>query len=142
MLPRKQVTILFADLEGPLKLLADRDPEESRTLLNATSSSVKYLIPVSKTARNVPLSACPTLILGKPLSRWLGLGLGPGYMIRNMADFLTARHAKFKHPKKYLFVDELPRKTPWAKSRKRICARLTRKLSSASEIGEGRLKPH
>jgi len=31
---RKQVTVLFADLKGSMELLADRDPEESRTLLN------------------------------------------------------------------------------------------------------------
>jgi class 3 adenylate cyclase/tetratricopeptide (TPR) repeat protein len=31
---RKQVTVLFADLKGSLELLADRDPEEARTLLD------------------------------------------------------------------------------------------------------------
>ena len=31
---RKQVTVLFADLQGSLELLADRDPEEARTLLD------------------------------------------------------------------------------------------------------------
>ena len=30
---RKQVTVLFADLKGSMELLADRDPEEARTLL-------------------------------------------------------------------------------------------------------------
>jgi class 3 adenylate cyclase len=29
---RKQVTVLFADLKGPMELLADRDPEEARQL--------------------------------------------------------------------------------------------------------------
>jgi tetratricopeptide (TPR) repeat protein len=29
---RKQVTVLFADLKGSIELLADRDPEEARTL--------------------------------------------------------------------------------------------------------------
>jgi class 3 adenylate cyclase len=32
---RKQVTVLFADLKGSLELLADRDPEEARQLLDA-----------------------------------------------------------------------------------------------------------
>jgi class 3 adenylate cyclase/tetratricopeptide (TPR) repeat protein len=32
---RKQVTVLFADLRGSMELLADRDPEEARTLLDA-----------------------------------------------------------------------------------------------------------
>ena len=31
---RKQVTVLFADLEGSLALLADRAPEEARHLLD------------------------------------------------------------------------------------------------------------
>src|SRR5215831_955846 len=31
---RKQVTILFADLKGSLELLADRDPEEARQILD------------------------------------------------------------------------------------------------------------
>ena len=32
---RKQVTVLFADLKGSMELLADRDPEEARKLLDA-----------------------------------------------------------------------------------------------------------
>ncbi len=32
---RKQVTVLFADLKGSMELLADRDPEEARHLLDA-----------------------------------------------------------------------------------------------------------
>ena len=31
---RKQVTVLFADLKGPMELLADRDPEEARQLVD------------------------------------------------------------------------------------------------------------
>ena len=31
---REQVTVLFADLKGSMKLLADRDPEEARQLLD------------------------------------------------------------------------------------------------------------
>jgi class 3 adenylate cyclase len=31
---RKQVTVLFADLKGSVELLADRDPEEARKLLD------------------------------------------------------------------------------------------------------------
>jgi class 3 adenylate cyclase len=31
---RKQVTILFADLKGSMELIADRDPEEARQLLD------------------------------------------------------------------------------------------------------------
>ena len=31
---RKQVTVLFADLKGSMELLADRDPEETRKILD------------------------------------------------------------------------------------------------------------
>jgi len=31
---RKQVTVLFADMKGSMELLADRDPEEARKILN------------------------------------------------------------------------------------------------------------
>src|SRR5262245_982336 len=31
---RKQVTVLFADVKGSMELLADRDPEEARKLLD------------------------------------------------------------------------------------------------------------
>ena len=31
---RKQVTVLFADMKGSMELLADRDPEEARRLLD------------------------------------------------------------------------------------------------------------
>src|SRR3954447_7723749 len=31
---RKQVTVLFADLKGSMELLADRDPEEARAILD------------------------------------------------------------------------------------------------------------
>ena len=35
---RKQVTVLFADLKGSMELLADRDPEDARTLLDPVLS--------------------------------------------------------------------------------------------------------
>jgi class 3 adenylate cyclase len=31
---RKQITVLFADLKGSMELLADRDPEEARRVLD------------------------------------------------------------------------------------------------------------
>src|SRR5262245_35265259 len=32
---RKQITVLFADMRGSLEFLADRDPEDSRAVLDA-----------------------------------------------------------------------------------------------------------
>ena len=52
---RKQVTVLFADLKGSMELLADRDPEEARKLLDLTLK-----------ARLQPLvgSSCPARAVG------------------------------------------------------------------------------
>ena len=36
---RKQVTVLFADLKGSMELLADRDPEDARALLDPVSNA-------------------------------------------------------------------------------------------------------
>src|SRR5690349_15240889 len=38
---RKQVTVLFADLDGSMELLADRDPEVARMLLNPAPEHTK-----------------------------------------------------------------------------------------------------
>jgi class 3 adenylate cyclase len=35
---RKQVTVLFADLKGSMELLADRDPEEARKILDPSNA--------------------------------------------------------------------------------------------------------
>jgi hypothetical protein len=43
---RKQVTVLFADLKGSMELLADRDPEEARQLLDPVPpASANALLP-------------------------------------------------------------------------------------------------
>ena len=45
---RKQVTVLFADLKGSMELLAERDPEEARQLLDPHGFLIKIL-PASAT---------------------------------------------------------------------------------------------
>ena len=42
---RKQVTVLFADLKGSMELLADRDPEEARKLLDPVLQHMAELSP-------------------------------------------------------------------------------------------------
>src|SRR5438093_8126726 len=41
---RKQVTVLFADLKGSMELLADRDPEEARRLLDAVLERMREAV--------------------------------------------------------------------------------------------------
>src|SRR5262245_1282901 len=42
---RKQVTVLFADLKGSMELLAHRDPEEARTLLDPVLARMMQGVP-------------------------------------------------------------------------------------------------
>jgi len=41
---RKQVTVLFADLKGSMELLADRDPEEARELLDSVVERMMHAV--------------------------------------------------------------------------------------------------
>ena len=38
---RKHVTVLFADLKGSMELLADRDPEEARKILDLSFAKIR-----------------------------------------------------------------------------------------------------
>ena len=42
---RKQVTVLFADLKGSMELLADRDPEEARKILDPVLTLMMDAVP-------------------------------------------------------------------------------------------------
>ncbi len=72
---RKQVTILFADLRGSMELLADRDPEEARKLLDPVlerMKAVSRLQPVISLRRALACSvaasaACERAKSGGPL---------------------------------------------------------------------------
>jgi hypothetical protein len=57
---RKQVTVLFADLKGSMELLADRDPEEARKLLDPVIERSTSPPPRRCTARAAPTSSVPT----------------------------------------------------------------------------------
>src|SRR5581483_4529400 len=47
---RKQVTVLFADLKGSMELLADRDPEEARRLLDPVLARTTSVLGSARTA--------------------------------------------------------------------------------------------
>jgi class 3 adenylate cyclase len=54
---RKQVTVLFADLKGSLELLADRDPEDVRRLLDPGQRGESFSRPILRQAS--PARASP-----------------------------------------------------------------------------------
>jgi len=45
---RKQVTVLFADLKGSMELIAERDPEEARAILEPAPMRITRCAPVTQ----------------------------------------------------------------------------------------------
>ncbi len=71
---RKQVTVLFADLKGSMELLADRDPEEARKILDPVLELMMDLGP-GKLYRRIgrPLEARPHLTTAVAMLREMGM---------------------------------------------------------------------
>ncbi len=63
---RKQVTVLFADLKGSMELLADRDPEEARKILDPVVERMMEAVHryertrITRCARATPRCGCRT----------------------------------------------------------------------------------
>jgi class 3 adenylate cyclase len=71
---RKQVTVLFADLKGSMELLADRDPEEARKLLDPVLERMmeavhRYEGTVQGSRVSRPTFASQNAIARSPVSR-------------------------------------------------------------------------
>ena len=65
---RKQVTVLFADVKSSLELLADRDPEESRKLLDAVLTRMMEAIHRYEGTVNQVMGDGVMAIFGAPLA--------------------------------------------------------------------------
>jgi len=67
---RKQVTVLFADFKGSMELLADRDPEETRKILDPVLERMMDAVSSRSPASTSPSSSptCPTSC-GRPSTR-------------------------------------------------------------------------
>ena len=50
---RKQVTVLFADLKGSMELLADRDPEDARRILDPVLGRIRVRVPAFCYSQNL-----------------------------------------------------------------------------------------
>src|SRR5215470_15872309 len=66
---RKQVTVLFADLKGSLELLADRDPEEARQLLDPVLERKMEAVHRYEGTVNQVLGDGIMALFGAPLAR-------------------------------------------------------------------------
>jgi class 3 adenylate cyclase len=59
---RKQVTVLFADLKGSMELLADRDPEEARKLLDPVLEHMMEAVHRYEGTVNQVMASWPCLV--------------------------------------------------------------------------------
>jgi class 3 adenylate cyclase len=66
---RKQVTVLFADLKGSMELLADRDPEEARQLLDPVLERMMEAVHRYEGTVNQIMGDGIMALLGAPLAR-------------------------------------------------------------------------
>jgi hypothetical protein len=65
---RKQVTVLFADLKGSMELLADRDPEEARKLLDPVIEQMMEAVHRYEGTVNQVMGDGITALFGAPLA--------------------------------------------------------------------------
>src|SRR5258706_6822747 len=68
---RKQVTVLFADLKGSMDLLADRDPEEARKLLDTVLERMMEAVHRYEGTVNQVMGDGIMALFGAPLAREL-----------------------------------------------------------------------
>ena len=65
---RKQVTVLFADLKGSMELLADRDPEEARKILDPVLTRMMDAVPQYEGTVNQVMGDGIMALFGAPLA--------------------------------------------------------------------------
>ena len=65
---RKQVTVLFADLKGSMELLADRDPEEARKLLDPVLERMMEAVHLYEGTVNQVMGDGIMALFGAPLA--------------------------------------------------------------------------
>src|SRR5215813_15610120 len=66
---RKQVTVLFADLKGSMELLADRDPEEARKILDPVLERMMEAVHRYEGTVNQVMGDGIMALFGAPLAR-------------------------------------------------------------------------
>jgi class 3 adenylate cyclase len=85
---RKQVTVLFADLRGSLELLADRDPEEVRQLLDPVLERLMAAVHRYEGTVNQVMGDGIMALFGVPLA--MDAVADGGYHVRAVRDFVSS----------------------------------------------------
>src|SRR5262249_29565508 len=95
---RKQVTVLFADVRGSMELLADRDPEEARRLLDPVLERMMEAVHRYEGTVNQVMGDGIMALFGAPLAhedhavRACYAGLWMQDAVRRFADELRRQH--------------------------------------------------
>jgi hypothetical protein len=79
---RKQVTVLFADLKGSMELLADRDPEEARKILDPVLERPSWVNSKKPTSMPGKESASRRRRIRPIACRWCSFRSGPCTFVR------------------------------------------------------------
>jgi tetratricopeptide (TPR) repeat protein len=78
---RKQVSVLFADLKGSMELLADRDPEEARQLLDPVLERMMAAVHRYEGTVNQVMGDGIMALFGAPLAHIVASHLGYAYAL-------------------------------------------------------------
>src|SRR3989338_7008101 len=92
---RKHVTVLFADLKGSMELLADRDPEEARRLLDPV---LQHMMEAVHRTACVPVHIRVGLNSGEVVVRSIGSDLHMDYTAVGQTTHLAARMEQMAMP--------------------------------------------
>src|SRR3989338_4660349 len=92
---RKHVTVLFADLKGSMELLADRDPEEARRLLDPV---LQHMMEAVHRTAGVPVHIRVGLNSGEVVVRSIGSDLHMDYTAVGQTTHLAARMEQMAMP--------------------------------------------
>ena len=97
---RKQVTVLFADLTGSMELLADRDPEEARSILDPVLKHMMDSVHAYEGTVNQVMGDGIMALFGAPLAqedhavRACYAALRMQTAIRKQAETMRATHGR------------------------------------------------
>ena len=78
---RKQVTVLFAGLKGSMELLADRDPEEARKLVDPGLEHMMEAVHRYEGTVNQVMDDGIMALFGAPLRTWARFSRVPSHAI-------------------------------------------------------------
>ena len=103
---RKQVTVLFADLKGSMELLADRDPEEARKILDPVLELMMEAVHRYEGTVNQVMGDRVGINSGEVVVRSIGSDLRMDYTAVGQTTHLAARMEQMARPDSILVAPD------------------------------------